>query len=281
MEQMLFRVAILDMYEGVANEGIRGIREILKDFCETHDLTLHLKQYDTRGHCEVPQVQDYDAYISTGGPGSPIDSDGSEWEKAYFGFVDSLIAHNSVQPEDKRPLFLICHSFQIFIRYYGLGKLTKRKSTSFGIFPVHKTAAGKAEPFFNELSDPIWAVDSRDYQITEPNKVAMALWGSEILCIEKMRPQVKLDRAIMAIRFNSEILGTQFHPEADLHGMLNYLHNPEKKRQIILTHGSEKYYDMLKRINDSDKIIHTRNTIIPNFLKQALDLKNQRIHHHA
>lgn len=281
MKQELFRVAILDMYEGVANEGIRGIKEILNEFAQEQNLDLELKIFNTRGNCEVPHVADYDSYISTGGPGSPIDSEGSDWETAYFGFVDSLLAHNLAYPEDKRNLFLICHSFQIFIRYYGLGKLTKRKSTSFGIFPVHKTPAGKTEPFMGELSDPLWAVDSRDYQITEPNKVAMALWGSEILCIEKLRPQVKLDRAIMAIRFNNEIIGTQFHPEADLPGMLNYLHNPEKKTHIILNHGSEKYYDMLKRINDSDKIIHTRNTVIPSFLKQALDLKHQREHHHA
>lgn len=268
-----FRVAILDMYVGEPNQGKKGIHSIIRDFCEAHDLIPEVTEYDTRGAAHVPDLN-YDAYISTGGPGSPIESEGSEWENAYFDFVEKLRAHNR-RFSNKKLLFLICHSFQIFVRHYGLGKLSKRKSTSFGIFPVHKTTKGKSDSYLADLPDPFWAVDSRDYQITEPNEVALNLMGSTILAIEKLRPQVKLERAIMCMRFNEHIFGTQFHPEANVEGMLSYLHNPEKKKYIIETYGEEKYYDMLKGINDSDKIILTRNTVIMNFLKEAYEIKQK------
>lgn len=269
-----FRVAILDMYIGEPNQGKKGIHSIVHDFCLANDLTPEIVEYDTRGAAQVPDLS-YDAYISTGGPGSPIDSEGSEWEAAYFDFIEKLRAHNRRNPANGKKLFLICHSFQIFIRHYGLGKLTKRKSTSFGIFPIHKTCEGKNDPYLAKLPDPFWAVDSRDYQITEPNEVALDLMGSSILCIEKLRPHVKLDRAVMCMRFDEHIFGTQFHPEANVEGMLSYLHNPEKKKYIIDTYGEEKYYDMLKTINDSDKLMLTRNTIMMNFLEDAYEIKQK------
>lgn len=268
-----FRVAILDMYIGEPNQGKKGIHSIIKDFCAANELIPEVIEYDTRGAAKVPDLS-YDAYISTGGPGSPIDSEGSKWENEYFEFIEKLRAHNRKHP-NKKLLFLICHSFQIFVRHYGLGRLSKRKSTSFGIFPIHKTTEGKSDRYIAELPDPFWAVDSRDYQITEPNDVALSLMGSTILCIEKMRPHVKLERAVMCMRFDEHIFGTQFHPEANVEGMLSYLHNPEKKKYIIETYGEEKYYDMLIRINDSDKIILTRNTVIMNFLAEAFEIKQK------
>ena len=39
--------------------------------------------------------------------------------------------------------------------------------------------------------------------------------GAKILCIEKERPHVPYERAVMGIRFNEYMIGTQFHPEAD------------------------------------------------------------------
>src|ERR1700743_219811 len=87
------KVAILDLYDGVANEGMRGFREILQRYKAQHDLNLSFDVFDVRGKVEVPGT-DYDIYISSGGPGSPIDSEGSEWEKKFFGLVDKLDDHN-------------------------------------------------------------------------------------------------------------------------------------------------------------------------------------------
>ena len=89
--------------------------------------------------------------------------------------------------------------------------------------------------------------------------------------MEKERPLVNLERAIMAIRFSEEVFGTQFHPEADGVGMLKYLSGEEKKKVVIKTHGLAKYNDMIDKLDDPDKILLTESIIIPKFLKNAYE----------
>lgn len=272
MRNLPFKVAILDMYDGFENQGMRSIQDILNDFSQAQQLQLEYKVYNIRGASEAPDLS-YDAYISTGGPGSPLESQGSNWEAVFFEFIQSLRKHNQSSAENKKPLFLICHSFQVFCRHYGLAKVKKRKSTSFGIFPIHKTVEGDSENFLEALANPFWAVDSRDYQVVEVNYDKMAEFGASILCREKIRPHIPLERAVMAVRFTDYIFGTQFHPEADPSGMLHYFSIPEKSRQVVEKHGQEKLNNMLQHLHDYDHIMLTRNTIIPCFLKSALEFK--------
>lgn len=272
MNRTVFRFAMLDMYDGHENQGKRSIEAIVHEFAEANDLELEYHIYDTRGKAEVPDLS-YDAYLSTGGPGSPLESEGSEWEKQFFGFVDRLCAHNRSEAENKKPLFLICHSFQLFCRHYKLADVGLRKSTSFGIFPVHKTNQGMEEPFFINLPDPFQAADHRDFQVTKVNHEKMREFGAKLICREKIRPHVPLERAVMAVRFTDYIFGTQFHPEADPAGMLHYFSLPEKRAQVISKYGEEKLEQMLSLLNDPDQLILTRNSVIPAFLQSALSFK--------
>jgi GMP synthase-like glutamine amidotransferase len=146
----------------------------------------------------------------------------------------------------------------------------KRKSTSFGVFPVHKLENAHDEIIFKGLNEPFYAVDSRDYQVIEPNYNQLRKMGATILAIEKDRPHVPLERAIMAIRFNEYFIGTQFHPEADAIGMSMYLQRADKKEIIIATHGEAKWQNMLEHLSDPDKILWTYNCILPNFLNNAI-----------
>ena len=73
----------------------------------------------------------------------------------------------------------------------------------------------------------------------------------------------------MAIRFSREVFGTQFHPEADSEGMLHYFLTEEKKQIVIHNHGEGKYYEMIERLDDPDKISLTVTVILPKFLENA------------
>ena len=55
-EKRNIRVAILDLYEGQANQGMRCIREILKQWAETHQLDLVTNEFDVRLALEVPDT---------------------------------------------------------------------------------------------------------------------------------------------------------------------------------------------------------------------------------
>ncbi|RAJ05243.1 GMP synthase-like glutamine amidotransferase [Chitinophaga skermanii] len=264
----LWKIAILDMYEGVPNEGMRCIREILHAFAAQQEVDMQLDEFEVRQQLQMADTS-YDVYISTGGPGSPVESEGSEWERRYFGLMNELMQWNETHTQ-KKYIFLICHSYQIFCRHFELGNVCKRRSPAFGVFPVHPTTAGNTEPVFGSLPDPFYIVDSRNWQVIELNTQRLAAMGAEVLAIEKERPHVPLERATMAIRFNEYTVGTQFHPEADANGMLKYLLQPAKKENVVRDHGEEKYTSMLEQLDDPDKIMLTHDKLLPAFLNIAL-----------
>ncbi|HUS02965.1 MAG TPA: hypothetical protein VMY77_14605 [Chitinophagaceae bacterium] len=269
-DKKLIRIAILDMYEGYANQGMRCLREIINQFGEANNLDIEWDEFDVRLKNETPDLR-YDIYISSGGPGSPLESDGTDWEKSYFKWLESVEAwNNNPHNTQKKFVFFICHSFQLVCRFWKLANVCKRNSTAFGVFPIHLLEDGKNEPVFNGLNDPFYAVDSRDWQVIEP-KMDILYKGAKILCIEKERVHVPLERAIMAIRFNEYFFGTQFHPEADAVGMSMYLQTEEKKKTVIENHGYEKWESMLTHLNDPDKISWTYSLILPNFLNIAVE----------
>lgn len=263
------RVAILDLYDGMENEGMRGFRDILDRYKVKHQLNLKYEVFDVRRKVQVPGIN-FDVYISSGGPGNPLDSQGTEWEKKYFQLIDQLEAHNNSSNPQKKHVLFVCHSFQLICRAYGLGDVNLRRSPSFGVLPVHMTEAGKHDRLFDGLTEPFYAADSRSWQVINPRMNRINELGIEILAIEKERPYVDLPRALMAIRFNEYFIGTQFHPEADAIGMKLMLERVQKKEEIINKHGEGKYRQMIELLNEPDKIERTQNTIIPNFLDEAI-----------
>lgn len=269
MEKPPIKVAILDLYDGIANEGIRGFKEILQRYKTKHALNLTYQLFDVRKSCEVPGL-DFDIYLSSGGPGSPLDSEGSEWEKKYFNLIEKLEQHNQSDDPQKKYAFFVCHSFQLMCRRYQLGYINQRHSASFGILPVHQTSAGKKDQAFKNLNDPFYAVDSRSWQVINPHEKQFTDLGMQLLAIEKKRQHIDLPRAMMAIRFSEYFIGTQYHPEADPAGIKSLLLKPERKKEVVDEHGLDKYNQMLELLNDEDKLQHTQNTMIPNFLDEAV-----------
>lgn len=263
-EKKNIKVAVIDMNNGNPNQGMRGIQEILQHY----PLPLSYDIFNIREKNEVPDLS-YDIYISSGGPGSPFDGEHSKWEQGFFNLLDGIEHYNS-QNDVKKYAFLICHSFQLACRKYGLGTVTQRKSNAFGIFPISLTENGEQETVFNGLPNPFYSVDSRDWQVVQPNLADFEAKGVKILAIEKERPHVNLERCVMAIRFSDQIIGTQFHPEADPVGMKMYLLQEEKKAAIIKNHGEDKYLDMLNSLDDPKRITLTQRVILPNFLDQAI-----------
>jgi hypothetical protein len=48
-----------------------------------------------------------------------------------------------------------------------------------------------------------------------------------------------------------------------------YLQTDEKKKTVIENYGLEKWEQMIKHLNDPDKILFTYSHILPNFLSIA------------
>ncbi|TCC96324.1 type 1 glutamine amidotransferase [Pedobacter hiemivivus] len=261
-------IAVIDMNKGNANEGMRGIAEILLRYQTEMGLSLSFDVFDLRQKGEIPDLN-YDIYISSGGPGSPYE--GEQWENDFFDLLGQIESFNANNERTKKYAFLICHSFQMACRKFGLGHVIQRQSPAFGIFPMFLTEEGKNDPLFNGLPTPFYAVDSRHWQVINPKHTPFYITDNKVLALEKDRPHVDLERCVMSIRFTKEIVGTQFHPEADPIGIKLYLLQEDKKKTIIENHGIEKYNEMLNSIDDPTRIALTQQVILPNFLNEAIN----------
>lgn len=265
MNEHTIKIAILDMYNGEPNQGMRCIIDIVNRFNQI----VSFKIFDVRRKSELPKVKDFDIYISTGGPGNPLEGDGI-WDKSYYAFIDELVAWNN-ENEIKKHVLFICHSFQMACKHFGLAEITKRNDTSFGVMTVHKTKEGNNDPLLEGLEDPFYAVDSRDYQVVQPHLNVFADKGAKIISLEKIRDHVQFERAIMAVRFTKYFVGTQFHPEADPLSFVANLKKAETRDKIINMKGRKKFRNMLEDLLDEEKIYKTNETLIPNFLRLAIN----------
>ena len=242
---------------------------MLQRILSSYANVLHFDHFDVRAKQEIPDLT-YDIYIFSGGPGDPLENDGP-WFEPLFERFESLWNWNATGKEPKKHVFFICHSFQMACHAFGLGKVTQRDKMSFGTYPVHKTHSGKEEILFEGLTDPFYIADFRRFQVVEPNHDRMKSMGAQILCLEKLRPHVHLERAIMAVRFSPEMIGTQFHPEANPEGLLAYFMEAERKQAIVDEHGESRYNRMIRDLANPLKIQRTFDTIIPNFIENAVE----------
>jgi GMP synthase-like glutamine amidotransferase len=265
MNKKKITIALLDMYDGAPNQGMRCLIDIINRFSPLVSFDI----YDVRGKCELPEINQYDIYISTGGPGDPLVGDGS-WDTKYYELIDALTKWNLENPVKKHVLF-ICHSFQMACKHFGLAEITKRNDTSFGVMKMHKTVEGQTDSLFEGLGDPFYAIDSRDYQVVQPKLSVFKKKGAKIISLEKIRDHVQYERAIMAVRFTDYFVGTQFHPEADPVSFVSHLRNKEAKEKIKSMKGEKKFKIMLEDLMDDDKIYRTNETLIPNFLRTAIN----------
>ena len=265
----MVRFAILDLNDGHANQGMRCINEIVHRWATDNNVDIVYDVFDVRQKNQLPDLS-YDIYISSGGPGNPLSTRFDDWDINLNKWFNEINRWNdNPRKVQKKFVFLICHSFQLACRYFNAGLVCKRKSTSFGVFPIHVLPEAQFDPVFKNLKNPFYAVDSRDFQLIQPNHDVIHKMGAYITCIEKDRPHVPYERAVMGIRFSSYIFGTQFHPEADSIGMLKHFQSPDKKETVIKNHGEEKLKNMLEHLDDPDKIMWTNMNLIPNFLNEA------------
>ena len=263
------KAAIIDLYDDYPNQAIASFKHILDTYAQANNLNISHEVFDLRGKNEVPGI-DFDVYLSSGGPGSPVDSEGSEWENKYWQLIDAIDAHNKSALHNKKHVLFICHSFQLMCRRHGLGDVNPRTSESYGIVPTIPTEAATAEPLLNGLGNPFYVFDSREWQVVNLNMQRIEEIGATIIAIEQEREEPHLPRALMAIRFNPYFFATQFHPEVNPTAMKQRLLLDEHKADMVAEYGEEKYHEIFTDLHNDDKILPTYNTIIPRFLHHAL-----------
>ena len=257
------KMAILDMNNNHDNMGIASIKRIADRFA-----LIEYQVFDVRYGKEIPEM-DFDIYISSGGPGHPLEFEGG-WEEGYYQLMDQLWAHNK-QSDEKKYVFFVCHSFQMICHHMGIGQVTLRNQESFGIVPVDKTEEGMTEPLFTELASPFYGADFRKYQVISPDEERLKELDATVVAIERIDHVADDQKALMAVRFSDAWFGTQFHPEAHPDGMIHYLKRKEKRDMILQQFGSHKYEEMMHNAIHPDRLANTRDHVLPGFLRHAVD----------
>lgn len=271
----MIKIATIDLYSNERNEGMRCIKEIVSEAkARNNEIEISYKVFDTRYKDEVPGIEN-DIFISSGGPGSPFEGEGTLWEKDYFNIIQKIWDHNQSNSERKKYLFFICHSFQMMGRFFKFGTVNQRHSKSFGVMPFTLTDEGKSDLIFSGLSNPFYAADIRQFQVVNPNKTVIDELGAKILSYEIVDDNEQAKPALAAVRISSEIVGTQFHPEADPESMLYHFKQDERKKQVVEKYGEERYFGMIKILERPDTIKKTRMTVLPSFLNEAIDELNR------
>ena len=257
------KIAVLDLYKGEKNLEVGQLVKL----AQTHFPAARVDIYDLRQNLDFPDLS-YTLFLVSGGPGDPRDPEGLFFE--MFGqWLDGVLEWNRTHT-NKRPVLLICHAFQLACLHFGIAQITRRKSPAFGVYPVHLTDAGAADPVLGHLNNPFYAADFRSFQVVAPAEDILREKEMRILALEKIRPHVPLERAIMAVRFSDYVLGVQFHPEVAPATMRRQLKDPRRRDTIVQEDGLEKYQKMLKYLNDTTKMLAVHQALFPAFFRQAL-----------
>ena len=262
MKTRTLKLAVLNMYkENTDNQGLRCIKEIL----DRSEIKIDYTFFDVRSLYEVPSL-DFDIYISTGGPGNPLEYN-ENWTDSYFELIDSIFAWNRDNTDAPKFLFSICHSFQMLCSHTGIASITKREHVSFGIVPLKKTKLGLDDPSLDGLTSLFYAADHRHFQVVNPDMARIDNMNASIIVLDQFDPTQSLGRSLMAVRFSPEIIGVQFHPEADVPGMKAIIARKSVQDQIALIYGSHKLEEIESLLDMPETIDKMNQTMIPMFLR--------------
>ncbi len=268
--KQIINIAILDLNDGQENYGISSIQAIIDSQMSELGVEYICDTFGVRCKCEVPDMS-YDIFISSGGPGSPLESVDSEWEKRYFEWLTEVEKWNADEKNtDKKYVFFICHSFQLACRYYSVGNICERQNTAFGIFPIHLLEEAKKISFFGTLADPLYVVENRKYQVLDNSQSQKSKSGPQVLAFESDLLSEHVDKKALAIvSFNTYMIGTQFHPEIDSKIIGIQLYQEDKKKLVVDSFGDDLWQTMVHSVDAPNSVSAIHNTVLPTFLKQA------------
>jgi hypothetical protein len=266
------RICIVDMNAGVKNEAIRCIRACLatfeKQLRQTNpDLPVDVVQVSPRDKEEtVPR--DAHLYVSSGGPGSPFEHEGTAWAADYWRFLDGLHAAHEKGREDAPGLMPICYSFELVTLHFRAARLVARPHKKFGVMPQYTTEAGQRHPLLEMFHDRIFAFEHRSWDAIEPDEALLAQLGGAVLARESRPGMSDKGVSVTALSLGPGIETTLFHPEADRAGILQWIEKPESEAAFKEAYGDLTHERMLRTISHPERIDRAHREVVPGFLRR-------------
>ena len=268
-------VCIVDMNDGHVNQAMRCLRGIVAQFfdravAQNPGLECVVREVSPRD-TNNPVPKDCDLYLSSGGPGSPYEGDGTPWAADYGRFLDGIVASAARGGEARQALFGVCYSFEMVVRHFELCQVAPRAERKFGVMPIYMTPEGQKHPLLHAFGDRLFAFEHRNWEAIELDRQKLTSLGGELLAMES-RDGVSKGRAILALDVAPGIEAVQFHPEADRAGVINWVARPEQAAAFKATYGEGTYQAMLRTLDDPRRLARTYALVIPGWMARQFNV---------
>jgi len=264
-------VCLVDMNNGLPNQATRCFKQIVEAFrvrAKRHNETLEVKltHVQPRNLGELPG-SDVDLVLSSGGPGSPFEGYEDAWCTGYRKLLDRVVDANKKDPISAPKALVVCHSFELAVLHFGVGKMQKRSSLKFGLMPAYTTKIGRDTDFLRPYGDRLFTWEHRNWEAVDIDLSKLASLGGALLATESREGQPPdKGRAALGMKFGPGISGTQFHPEADKPGVMAWIEKPEHKVAVTDAYGQLLYDRMVKSLSNPDRLAKTFALLIPGWL---------------
>ncbi len=262
------------MNNGVANQATRCFRRIVDAFGkrvrETNpSLELAFKHVQPRNLGELP-THDEDLVLCSGGPGSPHDGFEDPWCTGYRSFLDWAVERNQSRPSEAPKVLVVCHSFELSVIHFRVAEMRKRESLKFGLMPAYMTDAGERTDFLAPFGYRLFCWEHRNWEAIGLDEGALSALGGALLSRETHATHQDAGKqkgdALLGIRFAPGVDGTQFHPEADKPGVMNWIERPEHKVAVQDAYGEVLYDRMVRSLANPERLAKTFALLIPGWL---------------
>ncbi len=276
MKKEPLRICLVDMNNGVANQGTRCFRRIvdaLKVRAKTANpgLEVTFQHVQPRNLGELP-APDADLILGSGGPGSPFDGFDDAWGLGFRKTLDLVAEKNAAKVPGAPAAMLVCHSFELATIHFKVATMRLRpQGCRFGIMPAYATEEGKHSAVFQYFGDRIFAFENRHWEAVDLDQKRLSELGGRLLARESRPGKHDKGEALTAFEFAPGIVGTQFHPEADRAGVMAWVNRPATATEVTQAYGEAVYKRMVKTMDDPHRVARTFAFVIPGWLTERFN----------
>lgn len=197
------KIAVISMSaDGLGLQGQRALEALAHKCGDYNGLACMVREGGV-----LPDLNDFDVLLSSGGPGDPTEL--GDWGQAYAELIEAIRVHNQNHPDRPKRVFLVCHSFQVMSHYWGLGQLSERPFAMWGIQrQISEALPADAAQVFP--TDDFYAFESRFYQVQPTYDLKQKCAELDIVVTSRDEQGALTTWQTR----DGHIVATQFHPEA-------------------------------------------------------------------
>jgi homoserine O-succinyltransferase/O-acetyltransferase len=263
------------MNAGVENQAMRCLRSVVSHFesaalRENPRLEIEVTTVSPRDKGELPPPG-CDLYVGTGGPGSPLEGPGTAWYDGFCRFVDGVLDEHVAGKPLARSLFAICYTYELVTMHLDLAEVRPRDARKFGVMPVYTTAAGRMHPLLGPFGDRLFAYEHRNWEVVDLDEPRLGRLSGELLARESREGRDDKGIASLAFHTGGAIEAVQFHPEADLLGILHWLEQPIHAAAFRDAYGEETFQRMHRTIRNPLRVARTHAELIPGWMRRRFN----------